>query len=130
MTWARWTEGRVLLALRWRKHQISTAFGNNSGSPDTLWHILSSRTPLFGYVKVRVTNVSDWRSASMEVAVKTLGPNMNAMFSRRKGLMSDLELVYYPGWKRNKYATISMLFSDRRMGSPEAEEMIEMCQGT
>ena len=66
----------------------------------------------------------------MEVAVKTLGPNLNAMFSRRKCVMSDLELVYYPGWKRNKYATISMLFSDRRMGSPEAEEMIEMCQGT
>ena len=40
----------------------------------------------------------------------------------------DLETVYYPGQRREKYAVMIMLHSSWMTGLPEATEMIVMCR--
>ena len=64
----------------------------------------------------------------MAVAKKTLRPQMNAMSSRWKYVLSELEPVYSPGRRRNKYATIIMLHSSRRKEFYESAVMLDICQ--
>ena len=93
-------EGSDLLDLRWRMSQSRVAFGNTSGSPETLWPIFLPLTMFFCCVKVGVTNVVAWRSASVAVAAKTPWLYMNTTSLRRE------DVLYYTGWSRKSYATI------------------------
>ena len=52
---------------------------------------------------MRVTIVADWRSSSVVVSAKLLRTQLNGTSLRRKGVMSDLEPVYFPGQRRKKY---------------------------
>ena len=130
MTRARGLEGDALLAVIWRTRQSRAAFGNSSGSPDTLWPIFLPLTLLFWDVNVRVTNIAAWRSASVAVSENTLWPNLNETSSRWKGLMSELEPAYYSGMRRKKYVTILMTHLDWSKRSHEAATMLEICQKT
>ena len=62
----------------------------------------------------------------MAVAAKMLWPHLNKTYLRQKGVMLNLDPVYYPGRRRNKYAIIIMSHSYRRTGLPATLEMIEI----
>ena len=96
------------MALKWRTHQSRDALGKISGSLETLWHIFSPLKPLFCVMNVSATKVSAWRSASVAVAAKILRPQLKAMSSRRKGVLSNLESVYSTRRRRNNQEIIIM----------------------
>ena len=111
ITWSRGVEGGALLALRWSMRHSRESLGNSSGSPESLWPIFSPLAPLFCVVKVSGTNFAAWRSVSVAVTAKTLQPQLKAMSSRRKVVLSDLDPMYSPGRRRNNYTIIIMLHS-------------------
>ena len=86
-------EGDAPLALWLRTIQNRSAFGHRGGSPEDLWPIFSPLTLFFCVVNVSVTNVAAWRSIYVNVAAKTLWPQLKAMSSRRKGVLFDLNLI-------------------------------------
>ena len=83
-------------------------------------------TPFFWYVKVRVTNVTDWRLASVAVSAKIICTQLNTMSSRQKGVLLELKPVYSPGQRRNNYANIIMSHSAQRTGSPDSVVTLEI----
>ena len=109
MTRARVVTGGSLISLKWRMCQNRVALGHRIGSPEALWIIFLSLTHFFCVINVSVTNVSDWRSASIYVAAKMLWSHLKAMYSEQKGALSDLDPVYSPGQRKKKYAIIVML---------------------
>ena len=73
-----------------------------------MWPFFLPLTLFFWDVNVRVTDVAAWRLASVEVAAKTLRPQLNETSLICKGLISDFDTVYSPVRKRKKYATVIM----------------------
>ena len=57
--------------------------------------------PFFWVVNARVTKLAARRSLAVDVAAKTLRPKLEAVYSRRNGVLSDLDTVYSPGRRRN-----------------------------
>ena len=81
-------------------------------------------------MKVRVTNVTDWRLASVEVSERVICTQLNTMSSSQKGVLSYLNPVYSPGQRRNNYANIIMSNFAQRTGSPDAVVTLEICWRT
>ena len=103
--------GNSLLSLRWSTRQSRVDCRHTIGSPEALWSIFSKLRPLSYVVNVSVKNVAPWSSSSMDVSAKTLRPQMNAMSSRRKDMISDLDPGYSPRQRRKKFAIIIMSHS-------------------
>ena len=71
----------------------------------------------------------------MEVAFRGCGRKdavvaMKEVYSRHNGVLSDLDAMYSPGRRRNKYAMIIILLSAMMRGSPNAVAILEMWQIT
>ena len=89
----RGVEGAAPLDLRWRMRQSGATFGQMSGSTEVLWHIVSPLTLLFCVMNVSIKKVAARRYASVSVAAKTLWPHLKAIYSIRKGVISNLDPV-------------------------------------
>ena len=66
----------------------------------------------------------------MAVSANTLQPQLNVISLRMNGVLSYLDPVCSPGWRRKKYENNIMLHFAWRTGLLDALEKLEICQKT
>ena len=66
----------------------------------------------------------------MAVSANTLQPQLNVISLRLNGVLSYLDPVCSPGWRRKKYENKIMLHFAWRTGLLDALEKLEICQKT
>ena len=97
-----------------------------SGSPESLWLIFLPLYLVFWEKNGRGANFAAWGLASVEMEAKTQRAHMKVTSLRRNGVLLDLDPLYSPGKRRNKYVIMIISHSACSTGSPEDEVMLEM----
>ena len=104
MTWARGEDVCALFMYRCSIHLRSAALGKSSGFPEALSLILYPMAPFFWDMNIRMMNMESWVSSSGVVSEETLQSQLKETSLRQKGVLSDFDPVYSPGFSGNKEA--------------------------
>ena len=83
----------------WSVQLIMYDLGHSSGFPEAFWVINLPLYLFFWYMNVRFKKFASWRSDSVAVVEQL---QLKVMSPIQKGVISDLDPVYSPGWRSNK----------------------------